>query len=97
LSRYSILKLPSDILLETAEKIKALRKRKKYSQAELAERSAVSLGSLRRFEQTGQISYESLLKISLILGRLEDFEQVLKVPVDMDRIERLFDEGKMKL
>ena len=91
MSKYSTLKLPSDILLETAEKAKALRKRKKISQAELAERAAVSLGSLRRFEQTGQISYESLLKISLILGQLEDFEQVLKVPEDMDRIERLFD------
>lgn len=96
MSKYSTLKLPSDILLETAEKAKALRKRKKISQAELAERAAVSLGSLRRFEQTGQISYESLLKISLILGQLEDFEQVLKVPEDMDRIERLFEEtGKL--
>lgn len=96
MTKYSTLKLPSHILLETAEKAKALRKRKKISQAELAERAAVSLGSLRRFEQTGQISYESLLKISLILGQLEDFEQVLKVPEDMDRIERLFEEtGKL--
>lgn len=92
MSKYSVSKLPVDVLADTAAKIKALRKQHGYSQAELAKRSGVSLGSLRRFEQTGQVSYESLLKISLILDRLSDFERVLEVPVDTKRIERLFDQ-----
>ena len=41
---------------EVASNVQKLRKRKKISQKELAERSGVSLGSLKRFEQTGEIS-----------------------------------------
>ena len=67
MSPYSIIKLPSDILQETAQKHGALRKRHKLSQAELAERSGVSLGSIKRFEQTGKIAFESLLKLAHIL------------------------------
>jgi hypothetical protein len=50
----------------------------------------VSLGSLKRFESTGQVSLESLLKLAEILDRLEDFEWVLKPGEDLDRIEKLF-------
>ena len=39
-----------------AQKIVRLRKRKKITQKQLAARSGVSLGSLKRFEQSGEIS-----------------------------------------
>ena len=61
MSKYSINKVPTDILKETALKLKQLRKQKKWSQAELANKSGVSLGSLKRFESIGQISFSSLL------------------------------------
>jgi hypothetical protein len=44
----------------------------------LAKRSGVSLGSLKRFETTGQISLESLLLLADVLNRLDDFDAVLK-------------------
>ena len=75
---YSLSKYPSDMLLELAQKAKKLRKSKKMSQADLSKRANLSLGSLKRFEQTGQISLESLLKISFILGRLEEFDLLFK-------------------
>ncbi len=75
---------------QIAERHRALRKRAGYSQSELARRSGVSLGSLKRFESTGQVSLESLLKLVEILDRLEDFEWVLKPAEDLDRIEKLF-------
>lgn len=75
---------------QIAERHRALRKRAGYSQSELARRSGVSLGSLKRFESTGQVSLESLLKLVEILDRLEDFEWVLKPGEDLDRIEKLF-------
>lgn len=59
---------------EVALKHRSLRKSKKLSQSELAERSGVSLGSIKRFEQTGQISLESLLKLAHLLGRINDFD-----------------------
>jgi len=36
----------------------------------------VSLGSLKRFEQSGEVSLRSLLRIAFVLECLEDFEKV---------------------
>ena len=57
-----------DELLSLAKRVKAVRKRRKLSQVELADRSFVSYGSIKRFEQTGQISLESLFRIAQALG-----------------------------
>lgn len=94
MNKYSVDKLPRDVRLEIADKHKKLRKQKGLSQADLAERSGVSLGSLKRFETKGQVSLESLLKLVSVLGRLSDFESVLKPEKDLKRIERLFDSTK---
>lgn len=58
-----------------AQKIVRLRKRKEITQKQLAARSGVSLGSLKRFEQSGEISLQSLTKIAIALdveNELED-------------------------
>lgn len=49
------------------------------TQQELSHRSGVSFGSLRRFELTGQISLESLLKIALVLDCLGQFSELFKL------------------
>ena len=59
------------------------------SQAELAKRSGVSLGCLKRFERTGQISLESLLWLVNVLNRLDDYELVLNTENDLKKIEKL--------
>jgi hypothetical protein len=51
-----------------------LRKQIGLTQAELAKRSGVSFGSIKRFELTGQISLESLLKSAQIFNRMSDFD-----------------------
>ncbi len=48
------------------------------------------LGSLKRFESTGQISLESLLKLAELLHRLPDFEILLKPVENLESIEKLF-------
>ena len=67
-----------------------MRKQAGFSQSELAKRSGVSLGSLKRFELTGQISLESLLKLADVLNRLNDFEAILQPLENLDAIEKLF-------
>ena len=65
----------TEINNDIAQKIVRLRKRKKITQKQLAERSGVSLGSLKRFEQSGEISLQSLTKIAIALdveNELED-------------------------
>ena len=90
MSKYSIDKLPAEVLLSTAEKLRVLRKKSDLSQAELAVRSGVSLGSLKRFETTGQISLESFFKLLHILGRLNEFDGILLPGDEMEDIEKLF-------
>lgn len=73
-------KTPYEVSLELAEKAKAKRKYMKLTQAQLAERSGVSLGSLKRFERTGEISLSSLLKIAMVLDSLKEFDKLFEKP-----------------
>lgn len=61
------LKTPNEIAQDFATKLKLERKRQKLSQQELAIRSNVSLGSIKRFEASGQIALVSLIKILKVL------------------------------
>ena len=90
MARFGINKKPFDFLEEIVLRHKTIRKQAGFSQSELAKRSGVSLGSLKRFETTGQISLESLLKLVEILNRLEDFDLILKPIENLKEIEKLF-------
>jgi transcriptional regulator with XRE-family HTH domain len=46
------------------------------SQALLAAKSGVSLGSIKRFESTGEVSLSALLRIAFVLGYEDDFNQL---------------------
>lgn len=87
---YSINPTPVEICYELAKRHKNLRKALKLSQSEMADRSGVSLGSLKRFENTGQISLISLLKLANLMDRLEDFDEVFQPGEDLRNIEKLF-------
>lgn len=89
MGRYSISKLPEDVLKELAHKVVQLRKSGGLSRQNLSDRSGVSYGSIRRLEETGQISLESLLKITHVLGRLSDFDLVLNEK-DEQNVHHLF-------
>mgnify|MGYP000097222126 CR=1 FL=1 len=66
--------------LGLAEKVRERRLALGWKQSTLAERSGVSLGSLRRFESQGLISLNSLLNIAMSLGHLEDFMSLFEAP-----------------
>lgn len=70
------LKTPKEIQQELAERLKARRLSQNLTQEGLSTRSGVSWGSIKRFERTGQISLDSLLKLCLVLGCLQDFENI---------------------
>jgi transcriptional regulator with XRE-family HTH domain len=79
-----------------AKRHKILRKQAGFTQSELARRSGVSLGSLKRFETSGQISIQSLFLLIDVLGRLDDFDTILKPIENMKVIERLFSDKKRR-
>ncbi len=69
-------KTPNDIAKELIEKIKQHRKKLKISQAQLASKSGVSLGSIKRFESKYEISLNSFIKILIALNLEQDFENL---------------------
>jgi len=89
---YSLEPTPLAVSQALAERYRTLRKQLKMSQEEMAERSGVSLGSLKRFENTGKISLDSLLKLMHLLGRLNEFDSLLLVKENLDDVKKLFTE-----
>ncbi len=73
---FTKFKFPNEIAKDIAVKEKTKRKKRKLTQAELSARAGVSLASLKRFEQTGEISFVSLLKLAAVLDELDDFEKL---------------------
>lgn len=90
MGKYSVNKVPSDILMSIAKSIATLRKEQGLTQQDLAKKSDVSYGSIKRFERLGKISFESLLKIVESLGRLSEFEKLLLPRKESQRIKQLF-------
>ena len=76
-------KTPSEMQDELKAKFRAKRKALKLTQEQLAVKSGVSLGSIKRFETSGQISLESLLKLAFVLECLEDFEGICEEREEM--------------
>jgi transcriptional regulator with XRE-family HTH domain len=70
------LKTPRDVQQELAGRFKARRLSMNLTQEGLARRSGVSWSSLKRFESTGLIALDSLLRLALVLDCLADFDRV---------------------
>ena len=87
---YTLDPTPFEISKELAKRHRIIRRQLKISQEDMAEHSGVSLGSLKRFENTGKISLESFLKLMHLLGRLKEFDKILSVNENLDDIEKLF-------
>ena len=63
---------PNYLANKIAENSKAKRIKSNFTQQELSERSGVSLSTLKRFEQKGEISLTSLLKLAIALDATEN-------------------------
>jgi len=69
-------KTPNEIAKSFADKIKEHRKKLKISQEVLAQKSGVSLGSIKRFETKNEISLQSFIKIAIALDLDKDLEKL---------------------
>ena len=67
---------PSDVMQRTAQRAKALRLEQNITQQELADKVGIAVGTVKRFEKTGEIQFNHLLRIALVLGKLEDFSNI---------------------
>ena len=69
-------KTPNEIAKNLAVKIREHRKKLKISQEVLAQKSGVSLGSIKRFETKNEISLQSFIKIAIALDLDNDIENL---------------------
>ena len=67
---------PEEITIVVAEHTKKLRKRLKISRKKLSEMSGVSYGSIKRFEESGNISLLSLTIIAMVLDASGDIKKI---------------------
>lgn len=83
-------KTPGELQTLIADRIRRIRKRRKISQKKLSELSGVSLGSVKRFEQSGEVSFLSLIKIATALGLNNELERLFEdvPPLSIEEIIR---------
>ena len=79
-SPYTFLQSPPEIAQSIAERAKQRRIQHNITQKQLVERSGVSLGSIKRFEQQGEISLKNLILIAFALGATKDFAHLFEEP-----------------
>lgn len=84
---------PAEITVSIAENTKHLRKRLKFSRKRLSELSGVSYGSIKRFEETGNISLLSLTQIAIALGAGDDIKRIF-AEVPYNSIQEVINEQK---
>lgn len=85
------LKTPQQVALHLGQEARAKRLAFNLSQQSLAERSGVSLSVLKKFEHSGKISLESLLKLALVLDCLEKFHDIFKTEIHAHKLRSLDD------
>ncbi len=68
-----------ELLEHIAQNARALRLTQNLTQSGLSVRSGVALATIKKFEHSGQISLESLLKIAIALGASAPFESLFVI------------------
>lgn len=85
-----ILKTPQEIRRDLAQRARKRRLTLNLSQEGVARRAGISAGTVKRFEKTGHISIDSLLKIAIVLDATKDFDNVFRqewvAPESIDQI-----------
>ena len=74
------LQSPREVARMLAQRVKARRLEREWTQQEVADRSGIALATYRRFERTGRISLERLLKLAVILDAQSGFDELFAPP-----------------
>jgi transcriptional regulator with XRE-family HTH domain len=81
---------PISVMQQLKERFREKRLFMELTQEGLAKRSGVSLGSIKRFESSAEISLKSFLKLALVLECLDNFTQIAQEkPQQVSSIDEL--------
>jgi HTH-type transcriptional regulator / antitoxin HipB len=81
---------PPEIGLALGDRVRQLRLARNWRLATLAQRAGLGLATVQRFETTGRITLENLLKLADALGRLHELDGLFRPPParSLDELER---------
>ena len=79
---------------EIVDRFVKIRKSRKITQKRLSVISGVSYASVRRFEESGEISFSSLIKLALALRLYDDLDNLFKENYQYKSIEEIIRDQK---
>ena len=85
--------VPSEVCKEIANRIRTRRLELNLTQAGLANRSGVNIETYRKFERSGEISFCNLVKIAIVFGVVDDFNDLFVRP-QYQNLDELLDENR---
>lgn len=87
------LALPSEICRELSNRLRKQRLFKNIKQQELAERSGLSVGTIKNIETKAQVSLENFIRILSVLELTHELENLFKIEAqsiaDLEKIEKM--------
>jgi len=86
------------IIAEIGKRIKAIRERKKFSQAEVAQRSGLSTFTISQIERGKNSSLSSLIAAMRVLKILDNLDSLAPMPVvsPLELLNQQLKRGKKK-
>lgn len=80
---------PERLCRDLGQRLRAHRLSRSWTQAELAERSGVSLSTLKLIESRGKGSLQRVAKIAVVLGLGADLQRLFAAPETFDSIDAI--------
>lgn len=74
------LRTPDEIATDLGRRLRALRLAHRWRRVTLAERTGVSASTIQRFETSGKITLENLLRLADALGRADELAALFEPP-----------------
>ena len=91
---------PHGVSKAIAARLKERRLQIGWSRKTLAARAGVNPWSLKRFEVSGRIAFESLIKMAVALGNTRDFEALFaprtNEPATMSELEKRYPPARVR-
>lgn len=72
---------PTEILKTLGTRLRSQRLAQNLSQSTLAQMAGLSVGAVRKLEQSGQCTLETLVRVAQVLGLLDALEPLFKLQV----------------
>jgi HTH-type transcriptional regulator / antitoxin HipB len=74
------LRTPDEIATDLGRRMRALRLANRWRRVTLADRAGVSASTIQRFETSGKITLENLLRLADALGRADELAALFEPP-----------------